>query len=39
MFLIDALALFKVILKEDDRLFRPSTSNTEEQVVIAERLI
>lgn len=39
MFLIDALGLLKVILKEDDRLFRPATSNTEEQIVIARRLI
>lgn len=39
MFLIDALGLLKVILKEDDRLFRPATSNTEEQIVIAGRLI
>lgn len=39
MFLIDALGLLKVILKEDDRLFRPATSNTEEQIVITRRLI
>lgn len=39
MFLVDALGLLKVILKEDDRLFRPATSNTEEQIVIAGRLI
>lgn len=39
MFLVDALGLLKVILKEDDRLFRPATSNTEEQTVIAGRLI
>lgn len=39
MFLVDALGLLKVILKEDDRLFRPAMSNTEEQIVIAGRLI
>lgn len=39
MFLIDALGLLKVILKEDDRLFRPATSNPEEQIVITGRLI
>lgn len=39
MFLIDALGLLKVILKEDDRLFRPATSDTEEQIVITGRLI
>lgn len=37
MFLIDALVLLKVILKEDDRLFRPAMSNREEQIVIAGR--
>lgn len=35
MFLLDASALLKVILKEDDRLCRPATSSTEEQTVIA----
>lgn len=39
MFLIDALVLLTVILKEDDRLFRPAMSNTEEQTVIEGRLI
>lgn len=39
MFLLDALALLKVILKEDDRLLRPAMSNTEEQIVTAGRLM
>lgn len=38
MFLIDALVLLEVILKEDDRLFRFAMSSTEEQIVIAGRL-